>query len=502
MLYHPDGLYVWDTWYFVHNEELHCIHLQICRPEGTHLAIESGALGHAVTKDLIHWHTLPSALYPAKGNAIDSAELWTGCVQHHKGCYYLFYTARKKEENGSINRIALALSTDGVHFERYADNPVIEPDQRWYCSEKEPIKIKGHGYPIVDCRDLCIADDGHGGYWGFYAARQPAQTLAESSVIALAHSDDLIHWEQYPPAFAPDRYGCIEVPDVFSLDGRWYMLCLTGNQYGQRSGLSDPLLREATIYAVADKPEGPYRMMEDDNVLLGSVFHQGYSARTVEWNGSRLLFYTQGEQKAGCHHGCISLPQLLQARENGSLRCTWYPPLAEHYHVPLPYAFIDTSNGKWGSMGTLEQDDTCAAWTCATDWAVLPTDCCIDDGMILCDLTLDCVAAGVAFRLGDSVMDEALCVLLDSERKIVELTSFRSFPLIEQRSWPVEKKKAYRMRILLEGDVIYVYIDDELAIQCFEPGARLGAAALIVERGTVRWSSLAICPRKKDGKES
>ena len=31
-LYHPDGIYVWDTWYWADNGEAHLVHLQTARP--------------------------------------------------------------------------------------------------------------------------------------------------------------------------------------------------------------------------------------------------------------------------------------------------------------------------------------------------------------------------------------------------------------------------------------------------------------------------------------
>lgn len=45
-----------------------------------------------------------------------------------------------------------------------------------------------------------------------------------------------------------------------------------------------------------------------DDVLLGSILSQGYSCKTVLWEGRRTPFYTQCECKAGSPHGCVSRP--------------------------------------------------------------------------------------------------------------------------------------------------------------------------------------------------
>ena len=499
MLYHPKGLYVWDTWYYVYEGRLHCIHLQLHRPGSDRPMAEHGALGHAVTDDLVHWETLPPALYKGEPGSIDDSELWTGCVYQHDGRQYLYYTARSVREDGMVNRVALAISEDGHHFERCPENPILIPDSRWYCNEMNRLPLHGHGYPIVDGRDMCVvADpDGHG-FWGFFAARRPADTLAESSVIGLAHSDDLIYWEQHPPCFAPDRYGCVEVPEVFCLDGRWYMLCLTGNRYGQRGLVDDPRLREATIYAVADKVTGPYTLMEEDNLVFGSIFQQGYCGKTVEWRGERVLFFTQGEMKDGCPHGSIALPHVLKATADGRLRTMWYQPLEAQYRTlaePTPMVIDD---GRYGSRMQWAAEGNRYAMNCPPDWALLPMDTLLADGMVTCDVTLATArSAGVVLRLQEDVTRGGLCVLLDAAQRIIEVTALREFPLIECRSWDIRPGQTYRLRVVTEGHVVYVYVDDRLAIQCYEPGGCRGHVALMVEGGEAHIGHLTIAEHEE-----
>lgn len=499
MLYHPQGLYVWDTWYYELEGRLHCIHLQLLRPGSDRPEKEHGALGHAVSDDLVHWETLPPALYRGEPGSIDDSELWTGCVYQHEGRQYLYYTARSTREDGMVNRIALAISQDGQHFERCQENPILIPDSRWYCNEFHRLPLWGHGYPIVDGRDLCVVADPEGhGFWGFFAARRMADTLAESSVIGLAHSDDLIHWEQYPPCFTPNRYGCVEVPEVFCLQGRWYMLCLTGNRYGQRGLVDDPRLREATIYAVADRVTGPYTLMEKDNLVFGSVFQQGYCGKTIQWKGERILFFTQGEMKDGCPHGSISFPHVLRATADGRLRAMWYAPLEAQYQpLPTPKPLV-LSDGRYGSRMQFTLQDGRCTMDCPPDWALLPLDSRVMNGMIVCDVTLvSARSAGVVVRLQEDVMQGGLCVLLDASKQMVEVTTLRDFPLIECRTWDIRPGVTYRLRVVTEGPVTYVYVDDRLAIQCYEPGHRQGYVALMTEGGQASIQHLTIAEHRE-----
>jgi beta-fructofuranosidase len=257
--YSPKGLAVWDAWYMVApdpktgREVVHVYHLQRRRPHAHHVSdFVHDSLGHAVSTDLVEWREQPPVLGPDYANPLDNWQPWTGCAVWHGGRGYLYYTMRGDAEPG-VQRIGLATSLDGYAWQRHPGNPVIEPDPRWYASRLRPTP------GTVDCRDLVVVPNPAGGWLGFYATRQPGEELPETSVIACVASTDLIHWEHRPPAFAPGKYACIEVPDVFQLDGRWYMTCLTGEWYGNRGIFADPWAVGGTIYAVSDRPDGPYR---------------------------------------------------------------------------------------------------------------------------------------------------------------------------------------------------------------------------------------------------
>ena len=56
-----------------------------------------------------------------------------------------------------------------------------------------------------------------------------------------AYSEDLVHWEQTGPVFRSERdaYSIVEMPDLFELDGRWYLTFLEDNAYGNRDVLGE-----------------------------------------------------------------------------------------------------------------------------------------------------------------------------------------------------------------------------------------------------------------------
>lgn len=507
MNYHPEGIFVWDTWYFHHEGVSHCIHLQQLRrgetPAGVleeEFSAERGALGHATSTDLFAWKTQPTALYRGAPGSYDDYDLWTGCVVRAGETFFLFYTARSSRERGSINRIALATSRDTVHWERHPGNPIITPDSRWYHGESNPRPFTRSLWPTVDCRDLCVVRDPEGtGYWGFYAARQPAPEIASTAVIALIHSDDLVHWTHHPPCFAPGKYACIEVPEVFYLEGRWYLLCLTGNGYGQRNRTSEPNIGgPTTIYAVASRPQGPY-MELDRNVLIGSESWQGFSGKTLEVDGKRYLLYTQGERGSGSSlgstFGSVATPKLLTTDRAGHLLLTYVPRIEDYSREDLLSTArrrVLVNRGQWGSLGQWRESEGRVEGGCANDWAMQVYDASPGDFVFTAVVTLEeGRSAGLVFRLrGADLYSGAYVVLLDFDAQEVIFTKIVEFPRIEGRQWVLGRGKPYHLRVVGLGAAYNVYLDDILCLQLYNADLAGGKLGLFVEQGRASFRDL------------
>ncbi|MGF7400055.1 glycoside hydrolase family 32 protein [Thermoanaerobacterium thermosaccharolyticum] len=87
--------------------------------------------GHAVSKDLIKWTYLPIALAPNKDYDRDGC--FSGSAIEKNGKLYLFYTGHiytKKEKNDDYKQVQnMAISADGIAFEKYEKNPIIDDKQ-------------------------------------------------------------------------------------------------------------------------------------------------------------------------------------------------------------------------------------------------------------------------------------------------------------------------------------------------------------------------------------
>lgn len=169
---------------------------------------------HAVSDDLLHWYHLPCALAP------DSLADHDGCfsgsaVELPDGRQLLVYTGvvnlgnRMGEGENIIQHQCLAVG-DGIDYEKYEGNPVLEhKDVPEGCSKE-------------DFRDPKAWREKDGTYRCVVSVRPPDG----SGMILLYSSEDGFHWKfESILAENRDRFGKMwECPDFFELDGKYVLL--------------------------------------------------------------------------------------------------------------------------------------------------------------------------------------------------------------------------------------------------------------------------------------
>src|SRR5437870_1036531 len=96
----------------------------------------------------------------------------------------------------------------------------------------------------------------------------PALTLGPPGAWDRFRFRDLLQWEVGPPLDVPRGFAVMEVPDVFELDGRWFLLHSTSHRMGSRFPTCDPALTAGTFVLWAERPQGPYTRPPRD-VLVG-----------------------------------------------------------------------------------------------------------------------------------------------------------------------------------------------------------------------------------------
>ena len=169
--------------------------------------------GHVVSKDLLHWNYVPTALAPDED--YDKFGCFSGsAIELEDGRQLLMYTSvnQEKLEDGTVRDIqtqAVAVG-DGKDYEKYDKNPVLTA------------KDLPKGASKVDFRDPKIWKGNDGNFYCVIGSR-PADG---SGQILLYRSKNGFEWEFVSIlAKNQNRYGKMwECPDFFELDGKYVLL--------------------------------------------------------------------------------------------------------------------------------------------------------------------------------------------------------------------------------------------------------------------------------------
>lgn len=237
-------------------------------------------IAHAVSDDGLTWRRVNNALFISDPGAFDDDMLWTMHVSPdlHDGGWRMFYTGLCLSEYGRIQRVGIARSDDLYKWEKVTGEhlPIEAPATGFEHSADD-------GREWVSFRDPFFIDHDGKGYL-LVTARVDSGPMIRRGAVALGEEVEPDHFEfREEPLFHPGRYDDVEVPSVFELDGRYYLL---GSIREDRK----------VHYWYADSLFGPYRN-NSDNVLMP----QGnYAARVCSVSGDdrKLVwsfFFRNGE---------------------------------------------------------------------------------------------------------------------------------------------------------------------------------------------------------------
>lgn len=136
-------------------------------------------IGLARSLDAHNWRKEPApVLGPGPWGSWDECGVADPYVIREGSRFYLYYLGQDRARP-TRQRIGVARSADGVHWEKLRSNPVLELDGE-----------RGLGEPAVW--------RSRGFYWMLYTARD----FQENRSLAMARSTDGVHWTKLPRTFA------------------------------------------------------------------------------------------------------------------------------------------------------------------------------------------------------------------------------------------------------------------------------------------------------------
>jgi beta-fructofuranosidase len=240
-------------------------------------------IAHAVSSDGMSWQRVRNALFVGEPPNWDDDMLWTMHVTpdpDRPDAWRMFYTGLSRAELGRVQRVGMARSDDLYHWTRCDSGRYpLEVDGAYYESRTD------EGRNWVSFRDPFFYHDPEtGDRLLLAAARINTGPVIRRGCVGVAREVKPDQFVFEPPLHRPGIYDDVEVPNLFRIGARHFLL---GS------------IREDTKvhYWYADALRGPYENFED-NVLLPKG---NYAARICRI-GDRLLlfnFYARTEMVYG-----------------------------------------------------------------------------------------------------------------------------------------------------------------------------------------------------------
>ncbi|WP_172294215.1 glycosyl hydrolase [Pseudoruegeria sp. HB172150] len=229
-------------------------------------------IAHAVSRDGMTWRRVKNALFVDDPGAWDDDMLWTMHVTRDPdddASWRMFYTGLSRTEYGRVQRIGVARSKDLYNWTRCNSGKYpLEISPEWYEANAD------EGRNWVSFRDPFFYHDRETGERLLLAAgRVKDGPIVRRGCVSLAREVETDRWEFGPPLYKPGLYDDVEVPNLFWLNGRYYLI--------------GSIREDVKIhYWTSDELTGPFRNFAD-NVLLPKG---NYAARICRAGDKLLLF--------------------------------------------------------------------------------------------------------------------------------------------------------------------------------------------------------------------
>jgi beta-fructofuranosidase len=220
--YAPEDMWLWDPWFIKEGDTYHMFHLQSPKMEDSEQRHNHATIGHATSKDLIHWETLSNPLSLGEEGEWDDMAHWTGSVIKKGDLYYLFYTGRGTQRSFYSQHIGYATSKDLITWKKHPKNP-ISTSGKHYCSTEDGEAHNFDGIPAW--RDPFVREEPNTAqYFMAIAGRAKKDAVNRlNGCVALETSPDLETWTDHPPIFSPHTFDQIEVPQIWYHRDQYYL---------------------------------------------------------------------------------------------------------------------------------------------------------------------------------------------------------------------------------------------------------------------------------------
>lgn len=442
---------------FFHNGEYHIFSLT--PPKGTTVypARLRTSWSHCVSKDLVNWKELPTAILPGEGEEPDASGVWTGSVIYAEGKFHAFYTGycltAKYQQT-----ICHAISEDGIVWVKDKKNPIIEPETALY----EPLDWRDP-YVFYNDEDQC--------YWILISARKLDLPITRRGCIVLYRSMDLNSWEYYGPIYEPGHTNCPECCEMYKMGDNWYL------SYSRFSEFVN------TIYRVSKSPFGPWRKTKYDGIG-GRRF---YAAKSLLNDENRRIYFAWAHDRADRSDkgewywgGEFCIPHEVVSRADGNLDVKLPKEYESIFEEEIKWTYIPvngqvkeyggklleiSSIGK-NTYGFLDIKDESFMLKCK----MIPRECNDYFGILL---KSDKEASGCLLLEFDVAMQRVSLLNLPMGVDPFWEASCQAVPPAKdpgpdgirvcEKTFPINEDEEIVVKVIVDNDMIEIFVSDKIA---------------------------------------
>jgi len=264
--------------------------------------------GHYKSRDLVSWEQCPVMLCPDQ--VFDLHGVYSGSALCGEDGLYLYYTGNVKHEGGfdyvqtgRESNTVLAFSPDGTHV-------------AW-----KRLLMRNEDYPAGLTRH--VRDPKVWEQDGRYYMVQGARTQEDEGAALVFESADRLHWKHINTLRTPKPFGYMwECPDLFALDGEWFLLACPQGVGEKKPGLENQYA--CGYFPLTGDFRGGCTLGEFVPLDFGfdfyapQTFSDGRRRLLIGWMGMPDAEYTNPTAAYGWQH-CLTVPRELSC-ENGRLR--------------------------------------------------------------------------------------------------------------------------------------------------------------------------------------
>jgi len=230
----------WDTWVQYHEGTYYLFYLAGRMEHWT-------GFGVATSKDGLHFEDHGQVLTESEKNIgyLGTGSVWRS-PDRNENAFFCNYSEHHKTETGVEQKIFFAKSYDLLSWEKMGEESCFPCDNRWYVGDL----AEGGRW---DC--IYAIEKEAGGYYGYFTAKVKGRLG-----FGFAETEDGYHWTALEPPVLElddrDYETQVEVGAICKYEGKYYIILSNGSNPG--------------FIAVADKPEGPFRVQKENRMLMSS----------------------------------------------------------------------------------------------------------------------------------------------------------------------------------------------------------------------------------------